>query len=285
MLTTIPSYIVMSSFGFGAAAITGMTQQWAAGDKEGALRIFQSVWALVSLILVAGLVIASTVWFFSADLLKALPAVSLTRDTVDAGMVLVIYSIVLVQGSVIGSAYQSTGRYAQGTLFWDLISPAEAVAILTVALLGGGMCAVALSMSIVRIIGTAAYYHWLQRCEPWLRIGLKHASLNEIKRLANPAVASLSMTLSSALSLQGLTLTLGIFVSPAATAVFATARLLTRVPLQLTALAGRASLPEMTAAHVRNDRPIVAMLALISLSSTAVIVVLNRPGFAGGRLV
>jgi O-antigen/teichoic acid export membrane protein len=29
----------------------------------------------------------------------------------------------------------------------------------------------------------------------------------------------------------------------------------------------------MTAAHVRNDRPIVAMLALISLSSTAVIVV------------
>ncbi|MGL9621361.1 hypothetical protein QRQ56_25430 [Bradyrhizobium sp. U531] len=267
MLTTIPSYIALSSFGFGTAAATGMTQQWAAGDRDGALRTFQSVWALISMILLFVMLLAVGIWIFGYELLP------LSRDAVDAGFALVFYSVAAVQMSLVAAGYQSTGRYAQGTFLYDLIGPAETAALLGAALLGGGMTAVAASMTAVRIVGTLAYYLWLRTREPWIKLGFAHASWGEVKRLANPAVASLSMTLSSALSLQGLTLTLGLFVSPAATAAFATTRLLTRVPLQFTALMSRASLPEMTAAHTRGDRPIVASLALVSLLSTAIVVV------------
>src|SRR5579862_6171416 len=53
MVSAIPSYAVLSDFGFGSAAAVLMTQMVAKDEKAEALRVFQSVGVLVSGILVA----------------------------------------------------------------------------------------------------------------------------------------------------------------------------------------------------------------------------------------
>jgi O-antigen/teichoic acid export membrane protein len=133
------------------------------------------------------------------------------------------------------------------------------------------MSTAALAMTVVRIIAAIAYYLRLVSYEPWMKAGWSHASLETIRRLAHPAFASLSMTMSTALSLQGLILSLGFFVSPAATAIFATARTITRIPLQVVGLSSRATLPEMTAAFSRGDRALSANLVVLNLGFTAAV--------------
>ena len=48
LLSAVPSYLVLSDMGFGTASGSDMTMRVAAGDREGALRTFQSSWALLA---------------------------------------------------------------------------------------------------------------------------------------------------------------------------------------------------------------------------------------------
>jgi O-antigen/teichoic acid export membrane protein len=249
-----------------------MTQKFAAGDRDGALGAFQSVWALMSAVLAVILLAASVAWLFRYQISARFPALGISTELMDAGILLIVYSITAVQMSIISGGYQSTQRYAQGTFLQDLIAPVESAALVAVVLAHGGIAVAALTITVVRVIGAVAFYLRLRSYEPWIRLGVSHASMADLRRLAHPALASLSMTLSTALNIQGVILGLGFFVSPAAAAVFGAARLLSRVPLQIADLAGRASLPEMSAAHARRDRVTTAMLAVVNLGVTAAVV-------------
>src|SRR5580704_12815917 len=48
LLSAVPSYLGLSDMGFGTASGSDMTMRVAAGDREGALRTFQSSWALLT---------------------------------------------------------------------------------------------------------------------------------------------------------------------------------------------------------------------------------------------
>ena len=50
IVNAIPSYLAFSSIGFGNVASNEMTMLNSAGDREGALRVFQSCWWLIALI-------------------------------------------------------------------------------------------------------------------------------------------------------------------------------------------------------------------------------------------
>ena len=47
IVNTIPTYLAFSSIGFGNVASNEMTMLNSAGDREGALRVFQSCWRLI----------------------------------------------------------------------------------------------------------------------------------------------------------------------------------------------------------------------------------------------
>src|ERR1700738_1380847 len=65
ILSAIPGYLSLSDLGFGDASGSDMTVRVAAGDREGALKTFQSSWALLLyLSLAVFLVVASLVWWF-----------------------------------------------------------------------------------------------------------------------------------------------------------------------------------------------------------------------------
>jgi O-antigen/teichoic acid export membrane protein len=271
MISTVPAYIALSNFGFGTVAGIDMTRNYALGDRDKVLSSFQSVWLFISAILVSALVLTASLWWLRAPLLALLPSVKIKADVLDAACLLIVYAVAILEMNFVSAGYQCSGRYAQGTFLFDLAYPLEASVLVAACLLDGRMSVAALSITVVRIVALVAYYVRLLRVEPWMRLGWSHASLATIRRLAHPAIASLSMTVSATLSLEGLILSLGLFVSPAATAVFATTRMVTRFPLQFVRLASRATLPEMAAAFSTSNKPRTANLVTFNLIFTAAV--------------
>src|SRR4051812_13746711 len=63
LLNTIPTYFGLSDIGFGSVAGNEMTMLVAAGKKDEALNVFQSVWILTTVISSAiGLLLLAGVW-------------------------------------------------------------------------------------------------------------------------------------------------------------------------------------------------------------------------------
>ncbi|HMF54366.1 MAG TPA: hypothetical protein VK593_08450, partial [Edaphobacter sp.] len=48
IIIAVPSYLNVSNFGFGNVAGNEMTMMTARGDRDGALRVFQSCWWLIT---------------------------------------------------------------------------------------------------------------------------------------------------------------------------------------------------------------------------------------------
>jgi hypothetical protein len=67
IVTAVPSYLNISNFGFGNVAGNEMTMMSARGDREGALRVFQSCWWLITIICSACiLVLGAVLYLFPA---------------------------------------------------------------------------------------------------------------------------------------------------------------------------------------------------------------------------
>ncbi len=274
MLSTVPVYMALSDFGFGTAAAADMTRLITLRRQQDALATFQSIWVLLSGTMCLVLVIALTLWAVRSWIWAAAgePQFELIAD---AALVFCIYSVVAVQMNVLGVVYRSTNRYTQGTLLGEIVYPLEGVATIVVATTGGYLLQAAIAMLVVRISAFTLYYLRIKRLEPWLELGWRYASRREVSRLARPALAAFSLNVSSAISLQGTVLVLGWFVSPTATAIFGAGRTLARGPLQFIALFSRAALPELSAAHARNDETVLVRLVVINLAITLFFSVLS----------
>lgn len=70
IVSAIPTYLTFSSIGFGNVASNEMTMLNSVGDREGALRVFQSCWWLISMI-------CATVGLLLLLVLYLVPAASL----------------------------------------------------------------------------------------------------------------------------------------------------------------------------------------------------------------
>jgi O-antigen/teichoic acid export membrane protein len=250
MLSAVPSYIALSDLGFGTAAAVDMTKRVALKDRDGALTAFQSVWAFISAISAGILLLAVVAWLFRQPIQTT---VHMDGEVFNAAQLLILVSLLGLQMGVVNIAFRSVGRYAQGTFFFDLLTPIEGVMLLIVAIGGGHLVAGATAILVIRLTGVCLYYRSLRRTEPWVRFGLSHASTGEIRTLAKPALAALSLPLSTALSIQGIIFVVGLAISPIAAATFGTIRTITRLPLQIVGIFSRATLPEITIAYAQRE--------------------------------
>lgn len=264
MLSAIPTYIALSGIGFGNAAATDMVRRISHNDFDGALEDFQSVWVLVSSIVAAVALLAIASSFAFSDKIQHI--MNFDKGDIEAIALFAIYSFLAIQSSLINTGYRCTRKYALGTALFDAIGLVEGGAVVIIALSGGNKVGCALAMVFIRAGGTALFYGYLRRLEPWFWIGWKHASRTTLVRLSRPALASLGLSASSALALQGVVMSLGIVVSPGAAAAYSAARTICRIPLQLSDLLSRATLPEMTAAFARRDRRSYARLSGLNVT-------------------
>jgi O-antigen/teichoic acid export membrane protein len=254
LLWALPGYLSLSDMGFGDASGNDMTVRVAAGDREGALRTFQSSCVLfaitsITILLLASLVIGRIPWQSWLNL----SGVS-NHDASLVMLVLGAYTVMAQQTGIFESGYRCDGNYAAGMFWMTILRLFEAIAGTAVAVIGAGsLLKVAVAYLVVRTLGTIAYAIRLKQLSPWLKFGFGRASFQTVRELAVPALGFIALPMGNALSFQGLTVVVGSVLGPQTLVVFATMRTLSRVSCQPLTVVARAIWPELSTAFGAGD--------------------------------
>ncbi|MHB8570882.1 MAG: lipopolysaccharide biosynthesis protein [Metallibacterium sp.] len=160
------------------------------------------------------------------------------------------------------AGFRSHGDYPLHVGFYFTTMLLQMLAVWALALSGYGPLAAAAAFAGIRALVTPCSAMWLLRRHRDLHLGFEHARRAELKRLAKPALANLSMPLAMALNIQGMVLVVGAILGPLAVVVFATLRTLTRVALQAVWQVAHAFEPELASAWGIGDKALLRRLYL-----------------------
>jgi O-antigen/teichoic acid export membrane protein len=261
LLWALPGYLSLSDMGFGDASGNDMTVRVAAGDRDGAIRTFQSSCVLfaitsVTILLLVSQVIGRMPWQSWLNLSSV--------SNHDASLVMLAlgaYTMMAQQTSIFESGYRCDGNYATGMFGLTILRLIEAVVSTTIAVLGAGsLLQVALAYLAVRTLGTLAYAIRLRHLSPWLKFGYRHAHLRTVKELSTPALGFIALPIGNAFSFQGMTVVVGSLLGPRTLVVLSTMRTLSRVSCQLLTVVARAVWPELSTAFGAGNIPLARRL-------------------------
>ena len=260
MLAAIPAYLAMGDGGFGAAATREMGMRSSAGDRAGALTVFQSTAVVLSAASLLLAVIAAGLVHF-APLGHWLGFHRIAESELDWVLLLLTGHVVIgFYGGLMNGGFWSSGSYPLGMALATSTQLLEFAALAVVVICGGGPVQAAAAYLLGRCFGTAGTWAILARRSPWLRAGLTGVSWREIRRLIKPALASLAFPLGNALNIQGMRILIGMAMGPAAVAVFSPLRTLSTVAAQPVQVINKLIQPELAIAYGRADRGLVVRL-------------------------
>lgn len=253
VLSSLAAVLTVSDVGFASAAANEMTMCVGRGDRNSALVVYQSMWALlcgvggVMLLTVVGLA-----WL--TPMATWLPVTYTPPETVVSVLtILAAYVLVGQQVSVLQAGFRCDGNYALGQTTGAGMRLFEFSAQALAAALTGSMTAVAAAALGARLLSFVAITIVLSRKSPWLRHGVQMADRRVIKLLFMPALAFMGMPVSYALLNQGAVQVVAAALGPASVAVFAAHRALANTGIQCIALLNRAVRPEISLAFGAND--------------------------------
>jgi O-antigen/teichoic acid export membrane protein len=246
VLNSIPTYLSFSNSGFGTVAGNDMTMMVAGGDRESALRTFQSCWWLI-------VFTCSTITVLLCAALYFLPAARMLKigqiSETDTKWIIfyLAISILLAQlEQLLQSAYRSIGRYPYGAFVKSAMALAAFSCTLLSVALGHGARTTGLVYACASIGGTIFLSLLVKHDIPWIEFGWRHASLAEVKRLVRPAVAFMAFPIGNSLSISGPQLALNYALGPTAVVIFVTARTVSRGALQMVQMVNSTFEPELT---------------------------------------
>lgn len=260
MLTTIPTYFALTDLGFLQAATSEMAMSHAVGDDKRTCAVFQSTCALI--VIVCSCAVAA-IWMVVL-LLGAAGVTGITRYETVIGLLGVLAGMGLMSRLPV-AAMRATGHYAVATVAFDGMSVLEGAAGLLTAWLGGGFEAVVLCQIVWRMINLGAMYLLMRVKTPFLSAGWSHVRRDTIRRLAGPAIGAMTIPVALAMNLQGVVLIVGFLLGPVAVAVYTPVRTASRLVIQAISVVNRATMPELSAATSRTDRPCQHRLVRINL--------------------
>ncbi len=281
MLNALPNYLSFSNAGFGNVAGNEMQMAEARGDREGALRAFQSCWWLILGTLgVAGSVVVALVWLLPVGSLLHIHAIQEN----DARWIVAWLGLTVLAGQVetlLQCAYKCVGRYGYGSGLDTGLTLAAFVATLVPVFLGYGPRTAALVFALGSVAGTVVLAACVRRDIPWIRFGWHYANFGEIRRQAAPAMAFMAFPLGMALNLQGTLIVVGYVLGPVAVVVFGTARTVSRVALQMAQMVNFSFEPEFSVSFAQQNVGLLRALhrracqAALGISTLIVLVTIS----------
>jgi len=262
MLTALLRYFEIGDGGFTTAAVREMSMRSAAGDRVGALRVFQSIQALLGLVSLGML----TLSFFIAPFIPLASWLALTQIPAESAVIILqVFFIVVMLGfyaELQSGAFWCEGHYPRGMFIANLNHAISLGIFITAILLGAGPVQLALAALGARVLGILIQHFFLRQTLPWLELGFGAASWQEMKSLTKPALASLAIPVGDALNIQGLRLVIGILLGPAILVLFTTLRTLTRLTVQLRLIIHNLMMPEMSQAFGKQDTALIGKLLI-----------------------
>jgi O-antigen/teichoic acid export membrane protein len=230
-----------------------MAMMTARGDRDGALRVFQSCWWLITSVCTAFIVLLGLACYF-------LPAAHFLRlhEMGESNTKWILFflgcAVLLAQlESLLQSAYRCIGRYPFGSFIKSILSMTAYGMMLIPVALGGGARLTALVFASANVFFTLVLCIMVRRDIPWIRFGWSHVSFTEVRRLSGPAFAFLAFPIGNALNLQGTLMAVGYALGPTSVVIFGTARTVSRVAYQIIQMVSSTFWPEMSAAFGTNN--------------------------------
>lgn len=286
IVNAIPSYLSFSNIGFGTVAGNEMTMAEARGDRETSLRVFQSCWWLiVSVMIVTGMAVAAALVVVPVGRLLNVHAISAT----DTRWIISYlgFSVLLGQlEQLLQSAYRAIGRYPYGSFIKSCMSLGAFTTMLVPVSLGYGPRTTALVFASANVTGTVMLALLVRKDIPWVRFGWQYARFAEIRRLAPLAFAFMGFPMGNALNLQGTLQAVSYALGPIAVVVFATARTVSRVALQMVQMINATFEPEFSRSFAIADTKLIRTLhrracqmALVIAFAVVFAMVLGGPYF------
>jgi O-antigen/teichoic acid export membrane protein len=276
----------MSNIGFGSVAGNEMTMAEARGDRDAALKSFQSCWWLIVIVMVIVFAI------FSA-LLTVVPVATLLNvhhiSEQDTRWIVAYLGIAVLVGqleTLLQAAYRSVGRYSYGSTMKSLMTLTAFGAVIVPVLLGHGPRTAALVYAIANVLGTMLLMLLVRRDIPWIDYGWSYASFAEIRRMSVPAFAFMGFPMGNALNLGGTLQAVSYAMGPVAAAVFATARQVSRFALQMVQMINASFEPEFSMSFAQQNAGLIRTLhrracqmALILAMGIVLLMVVGGPFF------
>jgi O-antigen/teichoic acid export membrane protein len=248
IVTAVPTYLSFSTTGFGTVAGNEMTMMFARGDRENALRVFQSCWSLI-----AGL--CSSIILLLSGALYFLPAARLLGigniSEADTKWIIFYLGVSVLLGQLeqlLQSAYRSIGRYPYGTFVKSLMSLTAFGLTLVVVALRQGPRMTALVYACANVAGTIFFTLLVKRDIPWIEFGTRHASVAKVRELIRPALAFMCFPIGNSLNLAGTQMAVNYALGSTSVVIFSAARTVSRAALQMVQLVNSTFEPEMTIA-------------------------------------
>jgi len=249
ILNSIPTYLWFSNAGFGNVAGNDMTMLVAGGDRDAAMRVFQSCWWLI--IFVCGAFTGAL-----SVALALLPVAKLLRihsisehDTKWILFWLAVSILLAALEQLLQSAYRSIGRYPYGTFVKSMMAIVAFACTIVPVVRGKGPLVTAEVYAAATIGSTVFLAALVKHDVPWIEFGWRYARFAEIRRLFRPAVAFMAFPVGQSLNLSGPQFALQYALGPFAVVVFTTARQVSRGALQMVQMVNSTFEPEMTLAY------------------------------------
>ena len=263
-----------------------MTMLNSAGDREGALRVFESCWWLIALICACvGLLLFPVIYFIPLATLLNIHAIGAS----DAKWIVFYLGVSVLLGQLeqlMAAAYTCVARYSLGQMLKSILTFVAFGIIIVPVILGYGPRTVAMVFAIASATGTLAFGLLMRRNIPWIRFGWSHARVSEARRLAPLAVAFMGFPIGNALNLQGTLMAVHYALGPLDVAIFNTARTVSRVALQMVQMVNNTFWPELSIAYGAGHTDLVRIMhrracqiAIVLSAGVAVCMMLFGPWF------
>ena len=270
IVNALPSYLAFSSVGFGSVASNEMTMLNSAGDREGALRVFQSCWWLVALLCsAAGLLLVPLLIFVPIGTLLNVHAIS-ESDTKHIVFYLGVSVLLGQLEQLMSAAYTCVARYSLGLFIKSILTLAAFAAMIVPVAMGYGPRTTALVFAAANCIGTLVFGFLMHRNIPWIRFGWRYARFSEIRRLAPLAIAFMGFPIGNALNLQGTLMAIQYALGPVEVAIFASARTVSRVALQMVQMINSTFWPEVSLAYGASNLDTIRRLHRLACQMAAI---------------
>lgn len=284
-LIAIPSYLLFSNLGFSTVAGNEMSMSIAKGDREAALRVFQSCWWLIVFTLtITTVTVIGLLQFLHLNALLNITHIAESDTRWTVGYIGVTVLLGQLEG-MMQSAYRSVDRNPFGSFLRSMFTLIAYAGMMLPVFLGYGPRSAAKMFALVSIAGIVIMGFMTRHAVPWISYGWKYARFAEIRRLATPAFAFMGFPMALALNLQGTILVMNITLGPVAVAIFATARTVSRAALQLVQMVNTAFEPEFSKSFALREVGLIRSLhrracqSALVLSGTVVLFMIGAGPF------
>lgn len=287
VLFAMPAVLSMTDLGFFQSAANDMAAHVRRGDNNKALKVFQSLGALIYSLSVLGCILVFVlVWHIPLGELLHFEAID--DDTSQWILYLFSFEIfVRLMGALPYAGLRATGDYALSMALDANIRLIQYMGVCVVAITGGGVLGAAKAFFLIRALSILPLIILFKRRHPWLHLGIAHASREELQRLYKPAIANMATPLAQAINIQGLVIVVGSILGPISVVVFSTLRTLARLVIQLVYAVSHAVEPELAASFGSGDRVLTQSLIVHSLrfSFWFAVVVASFLGLFGAHIL